>query len=64
MDEAQYNELKDMLKRVLNNQVILGEKLNNLYSEVGTAIDNTRILGRDQDTIMGDLRKIKRTLNI
>ena len=62
MTDEQYKEIQRLFKVVTDNQVILGAKLNTLQADVETAIHNTKILARDQDVIMEDVKKIKNSL--
>ena len=62
MTEEQFKEIQRLFKVVLDNQVILGNKLNTLQADVETAIHNTKILSRDQDVIMDDVKRIKNSI--
>ena len=47
MTTEQYNELIKQLGQVLDNQVILGNKLNTIQSNIHVIINNQKILGKD-----------------
>ena len=63
MTDEQHKELIRQLNQVLNNQVILGNKLNSIQADVETIISNQKILGNDQDKLIEDVQKIKRAIN-
>lgn len=63
MTDEQYKELIRQLGQVLDNQVILGNKLNSIQADVETIISNQKILGNDQDKLIEDVQKIKRAIN-
>lgn len=62
MTDEQYKEMKRLFDIVLKNQGILDNKLRIIQEDVEIAISNTKILTRDQEVIMDDVKKIKNSL--
>lgn len=69
MTDEQYDALMKCLQTVLDNQVVLDNKLGAIQrqqkesqSDIVVIIDNERILGRDQDKIQEDIDWIKREI--
>lgn len=63
LSRKEYISLKDTLQTVLDNQVILGKKLNELQADMATAIRNQQIMGNDQDELIKQVKGIERLLN-
>lgn len=63
MTEDQIKSINKDLAMILNNQVILGNKLNRLQSDLNTVIQNQRIMASDQDELIEEVRRIKKRLN-
>ena len=70
MSREEYDALMKKLTLVLenvhivnDNVLLLERKLTTLQSDMGVSLNNEIILGRDQDELMEDVKKIKRAVN-
>ena len=62
MNEEQYEDLKSHLRTITNNQVIIDKRLRDMQGDLITAINNQKILGRDQDRLIEEVAAIKKLI--